>query len=188
MRLREDAGHPEHLEDLLAVDRVTCRQAYPRIIKRLLRTTEEEIFVLDRHRLVDVEAWVFRDGLDLLLLQPLDDIGLAVQKGERSRRRVANEMILDTWNLGRTEEVVRIRGQDRRIALLLDIFIRPSTVHARRQLRLVGNVLGRQDREKGRKIIIECCRIALRLGVDMAWIINDHVDTAQGRITMRPAA
>ena len=32
------------------------------------------------------------DGLDLLLLQPFDDIGLAVQKRKRSRRRVADEM------------------------------------------------------------------------------------------------
>src|SRR5712672_1322197 len=109
MRLREDAGHPEHLEDLLAVDRVTCRQAYPWVIKRLLRTTEEQIFVLDRHRLVDVEARVLRDGLDLFLLQPLDDVGLAVQERKRPRRGVADEMILDTWDLRRAEEEVRIR-------------------------------------------------------------------------------
>ena len=161
MGLGIGAGDAENIEDLLAVDRVTGGEADARIVKRLLRAAKEQILVLDRDRLVDVEAGILRDRVDLLGLQTFDDVGFAVEKRQRPRRGVADEVIVDAWNFRRAEEELGIGGQDRGVALLFDIFVGTGAVHPRRQLGFVRHVLGRHDRQEGRKVIVERRRVAM---------------------------
>ena len=176
MRLAIGPGHAEHVQNLLAVDRMAGRKADARIVERLLRTPEEQIFVLCRQNLVNREARVLRDGLDLFLFKTLDDIGAAVEERQRASPRVADVMIFDAGNLRLAQEEIGIGGKEGGIALLFDKFERSGAVHARRQLLRVGDVLGRQDRQKRRQIVVLSGRIALPLGVDAASVIVDDVD------------
>ena len=185
MGLGVGAGDAENVEHLLAVDRMAGREPYARIVERLLRTAEEQIFVLDRHRLVDVEARILRDRVDLLGFEALDDVGFAIEQRERAGRGVTDEVILDAGNLRRAHEEVRIGGEDRRVALLLHIFEGAGAVHARRKLRLVRHILGGHDRQERREIIIERRGVAELLGVDVAGVIVDDVDLDLSWIPLR---
>src|ERR1700738_3428576 len=117
MRLTIGPGNAEDVENLFAVDRMAGCEADARIVERLLRTPEEQIFVFGRQNLVNREARVLRNGLDLFLFKPLDNIGAAIEERQRTSPSVADVMIFDAGNLGFAHEEVGIGGKEGGIAL-----------------------------------------------------------------------
>ena len=148
VRLRIGAGDAEHVEQHAAVDGVAGGLTDADVVEGRLRAAEEQVLVLHRHRPVDLEAVVLLDRVDLLLLEALDDVGLAVEQRKRAGRGVTDIAVFDGGDARLAEIEVRVRLHEGRIALLLDEAEGAGAVRLRRQLRLVGHVLRRHDRQE----------------------------------------